>query len=649
MDTNSVLPWLVPLFPLAGFLWNAFMGSRTRNSVVTAVASSVVWLAFLCCAFLALQLGNAPEKRIFSTVIPWLVIPSGLSETGFSVDFSLVVDPLSVVLMLVITGVGGLIHGYSSGYMSHEKAYSRYFAYLNLFVFFMLLLVMASNLVMMFVGWEGVGLASYLLIGFWSDRPAAAAAAKKAFVVNRVGDAALMVAFFLIYKHFGTLDFFGESGILTESGLEQASASGFAAGALVVHLVPLLLFAGATGKSAQFPLHVWLPDAMEGPTPVSALIHAATMVTAGVYLLSRCNVLFSASPVAMSVVAVVGVATAFIAATIGLVQNDIKKVLAYSTVSQLGFMFVACGAGAFGAALFHVVTHAFFKALLFLGAGSVIHAMGGEQDMRKMGGLAKRIPSTYRMMLIGTIAISGIPPLAGFWSKDEILAFAYARHPALWAVGIVTALLTAVYMWRLMALTFAGSSRCDESVAAHIHESPTSMLVPLMVLGFFSTTAGFANAAPLGIHWFGGWLDKTVGISPDLSHGGIGTILLVVSTVVAVGGSFASYRYHSRRSDLITVPAVRSFLTDAWQFDAAYASLFVRPGERFARFLNRHAERRGIHGVIRGVGATVSGIARLHSSMQTGRTRNYSAVFAIGAALLLIGAVVGLTWEGKLP
>ena len=563
---TSMLPWLVVLLPLIGFLINAFFGAWLTKSprpivealptpepvsyemerddedeetgavavhhahvydadghvtvtathdahadaashgqggqpfvldkggmgVVGGIATLVMALAFAlaCVLFLQVQGISGEEKRIFSTAYTWMA-PIGL-------NWQLVVDPLSALMLLIITGVGTLIHVYSTAYMNHDNGFARYFTYLNLFVFFMLLLVMGANLGVLFVGWEGVGLASYLLIGFWAERKSATDAGKKAFIVNRIGDAALLIALFTLYKYFGTLDFYGTNGILTQAGQMLAEQNGYLATA--VNFVPLLLLLGAAGKSAQIPLYVWLPDAMEGPTPVSALIHAATMVTGGVYLVSRMNPIFLSSPTAMTVMAVIGLTTAALAATIACTQTDIKKVLAYSTVSQLGYMFLACGVGAFGAAMFHVMTHAFFKALLFLGSGSVIHAMGGEQDMRKMGGLQKKLPVTYATMFIGTVAIAGIPPLAGFFSKDEILANAYAGanvnglgHPLLWGGGILVAALTAFYMTRMMAKTFMGTPRYSEETAKHIHESPAPMIIPLFILAGLSIVGGFVG------------------------------------------------------------------------------------------------------------------------------------------------------------
>ncbi|MFM7320867.1 MAG: NADH-quinone oxidoreductase subunit L [Armatimonadota bacterium] len=646
MQTNEWLPWLVPLLPLLGFFANAFLGGRLKRSVVGGVATAVVAGAFLVSLALFAQVAGAPEHRVASRSFEWMVLPSGVGGGGFDLRFGLVLDPLSSLMLLIITGIGALIHLYSIGYMSHEQAYSRYFAYLNLFVFFMLLLVMASNLVVMFIGWEGVGLASYLLIGFWSERASATAAARKAFVVNRIGDAALLVALFLVHRYFGTFEFFGENGLLTANGLEGAARQGLVAGSLVANAVPLLLFAGATGKSAQLPLFVWLPDAMEGPTPVSALIHAATMVTAGVYLLARCHALFALSPVTMSIVAVIGLATAFVAATVGLVQNDIKRVLAYSTVSQLGFMFLACGVGAYGAAMFHVTTHAFFKALLFLGAGSVIHAMGGEQDMRKMGDLARRIPTTFRTMLVGTLAIAGIPPLAGFWSKDEILASAFGRNPVLFGIGLATACITAIYMFRMLGLTFFGKSRMDSHTEEHVHESPAVMTVPLIVLAGFSLVVGFLNAPAIGIHAFSHWLGESVGPEPSLPQGGMALGLLALSALVAAGASaFGWARFRELPAREPSGP-LHGFLSSAWGIESAYGTILVQPGIAMARFLARVLDRIALDGVVRGAAGLVTAVGSGAARLQNGFVRSYAVTALLGAVALAIVLAVGMSSGG---
>ena len=504
--------WLIPLLPFTGFLINGTVGRKLPRTLVTAIALLFTAIPAALVAWIWTGvLAGAEPISVVST--PWISI------SGFTVNFAFTVDHLTAIMLGVVTGVGFLIHIYSAGYMAHEDGYWRFFAYLNLFMFFMLVLVLSSSFLLLFVGWEGVGLASYLLIGFYFKKDSAANAGKKAFVVNRIGDFGFLLAMFLIIAHFGSLDF--------TTVFSKAAALGVSGGFITT--ICLLLVVGAAGKSAQIPLYVWLPDAMEGPTPVSALIHAATMVTAGIYMVARCHVLFNLSPAAMTVVACIGAATALFAALIGLVQTDIKRVLAYSTVSQLGYMFLGCGVGAYTAGIFHLMTHAFFKALLFLAAGSVIHALNGEQDMNKMGALRKRIPVTYWTMLMGVIAIAGIPPWAGFFSKDEILYQAFVSpNPVgklVWAIGLITAGLTSFYMFRLLFKTFWGKSHVEEhgslnhhgaAVHAHsgskltmvaepeeehdahshgVHESPWIMLFPLVVLAILSVIGGMGRSA----------------------------------------------------------------------------------------------------------------------------------------------------------
>src|ERR1700720_3910044 len=496
--------WIIPLLPLLGATVNGLFGRTWPNKMVNSVAIGATGLSFLATLEAVREFTHlAPEN------IPWVQQYFTWIEAGnFRAGFDLQIDHLTVVMLLVVTGVGWLIHIYSMGYMAHEGGYYRFFSYLNLFMFFMLILVLAANYVLLFVGWEGVGLASYLLIGFYFLRKSAADAGKKAFIVNRLGDFGFMLGMFLLFRTFGTLDFVKLFDKATPLSAEAMGHLG------TLTVACLLLFMGAAGKSAQLPLYVWLPDAMEGPTPVSALIHAATMVTAGGYVVARSHILFVPPETAMVVGAVIGCATAFFAATIGLVQTDIKRVLAYSTVSQLGYMFLACGVGAFSAGIFHLMTHAFFKALLFLAAGSVIHAMDGEQDMRHMGGLSKKIKYTYWTMLIATLAIAGIPPLAGFFSKDAILLSAFqipGGHP-LYAIGLLTALLTSFYMFRLMFLTFFGKPRYDER-KVHVHESPWSMLGPLVALAVLSVIGGWVAAPALlgGPDYFANFMTPVFG------------------------------------------------------------------------------------------------------------------------------------------
>ena len=484
--------WLIPLFPALGAAFQLFLGRRVSKKIVSLVSVGLPGLAFVWALGCVWQLMGKPEHTYaLKDLYTWL--PAGAfhlsngSLANLTVNVGILLDPLSAVMLLVVTGVGLLIHIYSIGYMAHEGGYYRFFGYMNLFMFSMLTLVLADNYLMMFVGWEGVGLCSYLLIGFYFDRKSASDAGKKAFVVNRIGDAGFLMGVMLSVVTFGTLNF---------QAITAAARGGkFEVYDPVITAICILFFIGATGKSAQIPLYVWLPDAMEGPTPVSALIHAATMVTAGVYMVARSNALFVLAPDALALVACVGAATALWAASIALVQNDIKRVLAYSTVSQLGYMFLACGVGAFAAGIFHLMTHAFFKALLFLGAGSVIHAMSGEQDMRKMGGLRRKIPITFMTLLAATLAISGVPGFAGFFSKDEILWNSFSSgyssgmlHWVLWGIGWGTAGLTAFYMFRLLYMTFWGPSRVSHEAEHHLHESPWSMLGPLVALGVLSVT-----------------------------------------------------------------------------------------------------------------------------------------------------------------
>ena len=513
--------WIVPLLPLLGAAANGIFGRRWSKRVVTGVALSSTTLAFLAALetvreFLALPPDQVPWMKSYFT---WI------SAGSFRADFALQVDQLTVIMLLVVTGVGWLIHIYSSGYMHDDPGYRRFFAYLNLFMFFMLILVLAANYLLLFVGWEGVGLCSYLLVGFYFLKPSATNAGNKAFWVNRIGDFGFLLGVLLIFRTFGSLDF---AAVLPRAAAMPVDAAG-QMGTLTV--IALLLFVGAAGKSAQIPLYVWLPDAMEGPTPVSALIHAATMVTAGVYMVVRSHAIFQNAPMAMNLVAIVGCLTAFFAATIGLVQTDIKKVLAYSTVSQLGYMFLACGVGAFGAGVFHLMTHAFFKGLLFLAAGSVIHAMGGEQDMRKMGGLRKKIPVTFWTMCMATLAIAGAPGFSGFFSKDEILNEAARVSPVLWGLGLLTAGLTSFYMFRLLFLTFFGTQQYDEH-HVHVHESPKSMLGPLVVLAILAVGGGWMAAPQLwgGVNYFQHFL------APVLSTAG-GEASTVAATESSAGGA----------------------------------------------------------------------------------------------------------------
>ncbi len=548
--------YLIPLLPFIGFLINGLLLGKLSKPIVSIIACGSVFISFIISLFAFLELTNlAPSARILEqTLFTWIK-----SGNNFEVSFGYMLDPLSAIMILVVTGVGFLIHVYSIGYMSHDPGYSRFFTYLSLFMFSMLTLVLADNFLLMFVGWEGVGLCSYLLIGFWFHKKSATDAGKKAFIINHIGDFGFLLGMFIIFWQVGSLNFVDVVARAPEV---------FVYGSALVTAACLLLFVGAMGKSAQIPLYVWLPDAMEGPTPVSALIHAATMVTAGVYMLVRTNVLFSMAPDALFVVACVGAATAFFAATIGLAQNDIKRVLAYSTVSQLGYMFLACGVAAYTAGVFHLMTHAFFKALLFLGAGSVIHGMSDEQDMRYMGGLKKYMPITFMTMFIATFAISGIPGFSGFFSKDEILwkSFSSQMHGSVifWVIGVVTAALTAFYMFRLIYLTFYGKERMSKEVKSHIHESPKTMTIPLMILAVLSVVGGWIGLPHLfaKTNHFEEWLAPVIistsqgSASHALASGGgdvaMEWTLMISSVVLVLFSIFMAYLLYKKKTEIST-------------------------------------------------------------------------------------------------
>ncbi|GAB4371196.1 MAG: NADH-quinone oxidoreductase subunit L [Deltaproteobacteria bacterium] len=651
--------WLVPAFPLLGVIANAAIAlfverplllaenaheghGHPYRKLVSFLGPAVVGAAFVVSVLAVLALAaRQPHDRLFVRVLfPWV------QAGGFSAPVSFQLDPLSAVMILVVTGVGFLIHVYSVGYMSHEKAFARYFVYLNLFTFAMLLLVLGSNFLLMFVGWEGVGLCSYLLIGYWYEKKSASDAGKKAFIVNRIGDFGFLIAMFLIFWTFGSVEYtevFARIPGLTESGVLTTA---------VATAITLLLFVGATGKSAQIPLYVWLPDAMEGPTPVSALIHAATMVTAGVYMVARTNALYLLAPVSMGVVATVGAATAIFSATIGITQNDIKRVLAYSTVSQLGYMFLACGVGAFTAGIFHLMTHAFFKALLFLGSGSVIHALSGEQDMRKMGSLKKYLPVTFATMFIATLAISGIPGLSGFFSKDEILWKAFSSehgHVALWAVGTLAAGITAFYMFRLVFLTFFGESRMEPEVEKHVHESPYSMTVPLMILAVLSVAGGWIGIPEaLGGHnRFEQWL------APVFSHGAEGAahgaahhsaaleyLLMAGSVAVALAGiALAWYLYRVRpekpKAIAEAAPGLYRTVLNKYYVDEIYDAAIVRTIVNGSVWLWEAFDDLFIDGIVNGVASLVRGAGGGLRRIQTGVVGNYAFSVLLGAVVLL--------------
>ena len=591
--------WLIPLFPALGALAQLLFGRKLPDRAVSAVSVGLPALSFVWAVGCFLALLGQPE-HVFASKPLYSWLPAGAfrlasgSVGSLNVDVGFLLDPLSAVMVLVVTGVGLLIHIYSIGYMAHEGGYYRFFGYLNLFMFSMLILVLANNYLMMFVGWEGVGLCSYLLIGFYFLRKSASDAGKKAFVVNRVGDAGFLLGVMLMAVTFGTLKF---------QEVTAAARSGrFPVGDGVMTAICVLLFIGAIGKSAQIPLYVWLPDAMEGPTPVSALIHAATMVTAGVYMVARSNALFMRAPTALALVAGIGAATAIWAASIGLVQNDIKRVLAYSTVSQLGYMFLACGVGAFAAGIFHLMTHAFFKALLFLGSGSVIHALSGEQDMRKMGGLWSRIPTTAKTMLAATLAISGAPLLSGFFSKDDILWQTFASpygNKVLWSVALVTAGLTAFYMFRLFFMTFSGPSRVPHEVEHHIHESPPVMTVPLICLAVGAVGAGFVGWPKVlgGSNPFEHFLEP-VFANPAIEAAAEHTwslefSLMLLSVAIAAAGFYLAYRWYVERPEVpdrlaASAGPAYQIVLDKYYVDELYDALFVNRakdvGNAFAAF-----------------------------------------------------------------
>jgi len=619
---------LIPLVPFVGFLLNGLLGRRLPRALVSTIALAAPLISFLIVLHAALLVWTG------AVALPAIEqgAPVWISVGALHVDFGSVLDQLSLVMLLIITGVGFLIHIYSVGYMYEEEGYWRYFAYLNLFLFFMTVLVLAGNALLMFVGWEGVGLASYLLIGFWFQKTSAAEAGKKAFVVNRIGDFGFLIGLFLLLANFGTLTF-------NEIESRITANPAMVGGALTA--IALCLLVGATGKSAQLPLYVWLPDAMEGPTPVSALIHAATMVTAGVYMIARTHFIFDRSPFALSIVAIVGAATAIFAATIGLVQTDIKRVLAYSTVSQLGYMFLGCGVAAYSTAIFHLVTHAFFKALLFLAAGSVIHALGGEQDMRKMGGLRKKVPITFWTMTIAVFAISGFPPLAAFFSKDAILYAAFTAGglgKVLWFVGLVTAGLTAFYMFRLWYLTFFGESRNHD---AHPHESPWSMLGPLVILAVLSVCGGWIGAGR-----FGAFLAPAVGQkTAEAASNRAELLLTVLAVAVAALGWFIADRMYRQRPEsaaqlAASMPAGHKLLANKYYVDGIYAFIIVKPILVLSKYLLEWVVDVAILG---GLAWLIAGIASLSGAIlqrwQSGNLRSYAAWLALGAAVLLVFAL----------
>ena len=624
------LVWLIPALPLAGFLlillFGRILGEPRAGILATAMTASsfVVTVG----VYLDLLSRTAEERHHVVTLFSWLPVGT------LHIDMALLADPLSITMALFVTGIGSLIHLYSIGYMHGDPKFSKFFLYLNLFVFSMLMLVLGENLLVTFLGWEGVGACSYFLISFWHTRDSAATAGKKAFVTNRVGDWGMMVAMFLAFSSVGTLSYAGINAAADGGKIAAVTATGIA----------MMLFVGACGKSAQLPLYIWLPDAMEGPTPVSALIHAATMVTSGVFLLTRmAPVLHASYPWAGDVIATVGALTALFAATIAVAQTDIKKVLAYSTVSQLGFMFLAIGSGAYVAAIFHMVTHAFFKALLFLGSGSVIHGMRHEQDMRKMGALRKLMPITGFTFIIGWLAIAGIPPFAGFWSKDEVLLYAFANNRLLWLIGVITALLTAYYMTRQVIMVFFGEARwndhAEENGAHGDHtpqESPWTMVTPLVVLAGLSIVGG-AMQLPFSksTHFLEHWLEPVVHHS-EVSIAGTWAysnkwLLLVVAILIAVSGVVAAIAVYSKGKFKIIEPKI---LADAWRYDSAVSAIVGGPGR--AAFGGVAAfDAKVVDGAVNGIGIEVRAASGLLRKVQSGLVRSYAFVIGLGAVVLL--------------
>ena len=650
--------WLAVALPLLGFLVNGGLSLRRpqAKNLVSGVGVGVLVGAFVVSAAVFLEMwAHPPHQPIIVNLWRWLPVGALQIDMGFQLD------QLSAVMLLIVTGVGSLIHVFSVGYMKEDPGYARYFSYLNLFVAFMLVLVLGSSFPVMFIGWEGVGLCSYLLIGFWFSEKVNADAGKKAFIVNRIGDFGFLIAMFLLWQSLGTLTF---------TGMVARAPAVLPAGGALVTAITLFLFLGCTGKSAQIPLYTWLPDAMAGPTPVSALIHAATMVTAGVYLVIRTNVLFSLAPFSSMVVAGIGALTALFAATIGLKQYDIKKVLAYSTVSQLGYMFLGVGTGAYASGLFHLATHAFFKALLFLGAGSVIHAMhqayhathshADAQDMRNMGGLKQYLPLTFWLMLIATLAISGIPPFSGFFSKDEILAAAFARgqttpiYLLFYAMGVVAALLTAFYMARLMAMTFLGSNRTGEREREHLHDAPWSMTGPLVVLGVLSALGGLLNLPPLvgGGAALEHWIEPVTAPAAaffrlEMPHGSTELFLVGAAVLIGVVGLVAGWKATLRRP---TVPAAEApsdtgfarVLYRKYYVDEIYDALIVRPLVWLSRFVLWKGVDQGVvdGAAVNGTAKLSQGLGWLGSRLQTGQVGIYVVLFLVGA-LWILHSVVG--------
>lgn len=617
---------LVPLFPLIGFLINGFFGKKISKGLSGIIASVSILASFILSVLIFVELNGATEKSHIVNLFSWI------NSGTLTIPFELLVDPLSALFLLIITGIGFLIHVYSIGYMHDDEGFSRFFTYLNLFVFFMLLLVLGNNYLIMFVGWEGVGLCSYLLIGFWFKNTAYNNAARKAFVMNRIGDLGFLLGIILIFITFSSISY---NEVFLKAGTVSTGR---------ITCIALLLFVGAMGKSAQLPLYTWLPDAMAGPTPVSALIHAATMVTAGIYMIVRSNIFYSISEVASETVAIVGVITALFAATIGLFQNDIKKILAYSTVSQLGLMFLGLGVGAYSSSVFHVTTHAFFKALLFLGAGSVIHAMGGEQDIRKMGGLSSKIKITFLTMLIGTIAISGLPPFSGFFSKDEILAHAYEHSPVLWFFGQVASMLTAFYMFRLLFLTFYGKFRGTHEQEHHLHESPASMTFPLIVLAILSVVGGLLGLPEFWHmpNWMSNNLDTIIlRKNPSTMPHETEWMLMGIAVLAAIATIYFAYIVYMQKKTLPLkegdkMPGFQKLVYNKFYVDELYDATIRKPLDVLSIAFHKFFDVQIIDGIVNGVGSAVKGIGSGVRLLQTGNIGFYVISMVIGIVFIVL-------------
>ncbi|HLP36420.1 NADH-quinone oxidoreductase subunit L [Lacibacter sp.] len=628
MSSIIDLVYLVPLFPLIGFLINGLGRKNLSKSLSGIIGSGVILASFI----VSLLIFNETRAEGFTATTVNLF--EFINVAGLNIPFAFQVDQLSALFLLIITGVGFLIHVYSTSYMHEEEPhhFARYFAYLNLFVFSMLLLVLGANYLIMFIGWEGVGLCSYLLIGYWFKNNEYGNAARKAFVMNRIGDLGFLLGLFFIIQQFGSLTY------------SEVFANAQGTDTAILTVITLLLFVGATGKSAQIPLYTWLPDAMAGPTPVSALIHAATMVTAGIYMIARSNILYTLAPVSQTVVAVVGLATAILAATIAIKQNDIKKVLAYSTVSQLGYMFLGLGVGAYTGAVFHVMTHAFFKALLFLGAGSVIHAMHHEQDIRKMGGLAKKLPTTHWTFLAGCIAIAGIPPFSGFFSKDEILVHAFAANPVYYVIGLAGALMTAFYMFRLYAMTFSGTFRGTHELEHHLHESPWQMTMPLVVLAVLAIVAGFLGIPELfaaDAHKLEHYLAPVFKASTEIAEAhhvehSTEYILLAVSITLIVLSIFYALNRFSKKPETGEAEGFGKVLANKWYVDELYNNIITKPLNGLGVFANRFIEKSGIDGIVNGVGKSVQWGGRQLRLLQSGQVGSYVLWMVLGILILFV-------------